>query len=60
MRLLEIHTVPLWEEADGTRTLGMRERQNHPPVVGWCNTALLSINGELRWFLLTLDALADA
>jgi hypothetical protein len=40
--------------------LGLRERQNHPPVVGWCNTALLSINGELRWFLLTLDALADA
>jgi hypothetical protein len=23
MRLLEIHTVPLWEEADGTRTLGI-------------------------------------
>lgn len=56
MRLLEIHTVPLWEEADGSLTLGMALRDDHPPVVGWCNAAIIQINGELRLFLLTLDA----
>jgi hypothetical protein len=54
--LRAIHTVPLWEEEDGSRTLGLDFRPDHPPVVGWCNAARIEINGELRWFLLTLDA----
>lgn len=56
MTLLELHTVPLWEEQDGSRTLGMMERPDHPPVVGWCNAALIEIEGSARWFVLTLDA----
>jgi hypothetical protein len=56
MKLLAVHTVPLWQEDDGTLTLGMDHREDHPEVVGWCNTARIVINGEARWFLLTLDA----
>lgn len=56
MRLLVVATCPLWAEEDGSRTLGLYERPDHPPVVGWCNAAQISIEGEERWFLLTLDA----
>ena len=56
MKLLAVHTVPLWQEPDGSLTLGMDYRPDHPPVVGWCNAARIRIEGELRWFLLTLDA----
>lgn len=56
MRLLALHTCPLWQETDGMRTVGMYERPNDPPVVGWCNTALIEVDGRSRWFLLTLDA----
>lgn len=56
MRMLEVHTCPLWQEADGSRTVGLAERPDHPPVVGWCNMALIIIRNESRWFLLTLDA----
>lgn len=56
MKMLALHTVPLWQEEDGGLTLGMCHRPNHPPVVGWCNAALIRIGGDARWFLLTLDA----
>lgn len=56
MRMLEIHTVPLWEESDGSRTLGMYERPHHPPVVGWCNVAVIELFGQRRQILLTLNA----
>lgn len=56
MRMLEVHTCPLWQESDGTRTLGLFERPDHPPVVGWCNAALIVIHGQSRWFVLALDA----
>lgn len=56
MRMLELHVVPLWQEEDGTRTLGLLERPDHPPVVGWCATALIIIQGRSRWFLLMTDA----
>jgi hypothetical protein len=55
LRILEIHTVPIWEEPDGSLSLGFEERNPHPPVVGWSNAALIVVNGEARWFLLTLD-----
>lgn len=58
MRLLELHTCPLWEERDGARTVGLRERRDHPPVFGWVNAARIRIDGKDRWFLLTLDAAA--
>lgn len=56
MKMLAIHTVPLWEERDGSLTLGVKQRVDHPPVVGWCNLARIRLGGEVRWFLLTLDA----
>lgn len=56
MKLLAAHTVPLWQEHDGSLTLGMDHRSDHPPVVGWCNVERIVINGERRWFLRTLDA----
>lgn len=52
MRMLEVHTVPLWEEDDGSRTPGLRPRDPHPEVVGWCNAVLVRLDGEDRWFLL--------
>lgn len=53
-RMSEVHTVPLWEEDDGSLTLGMEHRLDHPRVVGWCNVALITVEDEPRWFLLTL------
>lgn len=55
MRMLAVHTAPLWQEADGQRTIGLDYRANHPPIVGWCNAALILLNGQSRWFVLTLD-----
>ena len=55
MKALAVHTVPLWEEEDGTRRLGMEGEDPHPPVVGWCNVMLIEINGEVRPFLLYED-----
>lgn len=56
MRLVAVHTVPLWQETDGSRTLGVAPREDHPPVVGWANAARIRIGDDVRWFLLTLDA----
>lgn len=56
MKLLAVHTVPVWEEPNGQHTLGIEHRDPHPPVVGWANVAAIVISGEPRWFLLTLDA----
>jgi hypothetical protein len=53
MRLLAIHTAPVWQEHNGQRTVGIEHRPNHPPVVGWCNAALIVLNNESRWFVLT-------
>lgn len=56
LRILEVHTCPLWQEDDGARTVGMRERADHPPVVGWVNVAVMEICGRRRELVLTLDA----
>lgn len=58
MTLLAVHTVPLWQEDDGSLTLGIEPRADYriPPVVAWCNVARIYLDGELRWFLLALDA----
>ena len=52
MKALVVHTVPLWEEKDGTRRLGMETENPHPPVVGWCNVMLIEIHGDVRPFLM--------
>lgn len=56
MKLVAIHTVPIWRERDGSLSLGLKERKHHPPVVGWCNMARIRIGTEVRWFLLTDQA----
>jgi hypothetical protein len=53
--LLAIHVAPLWQERDGSLTVGLEQRGDHPAVVGWVNAAYIRINGEPRWFLLTMD-----
>lgn len=54
--MLEIHTCPVWQFASGIRIPGFYPMDDHPPVVGWCNVAVIAINGESRNFLLTLAA----
>jgi hypothetical protein len=54
--MLAVHTCPLWEHQDGQRIIGINPCAHQLPVVGWCNAAHIAINGETRWFLLTLDA----
>jgi hypothetical protein len=48
MRLLELHVCPLWEDGE----IGMYERPDHPPVIGWCNVGVFEMAGERREFLL--------
>ncbi len=55
IRLEAVETCPLWEDGDGARTVAY-ERQDHPPVVGWCNVAVVTIGGKRHRLLLTLDA----
>ncbi len=54
--MIAVHTAPLWEKPDGERVVGMRESREPVRVVGWVNAARIRIDGETRWFLLTLDA----
>ena len=56
MRVLEVHTVPVWEEPDGRRTFGLKPRTPHPPVVGWSNVARIVVHGAPRWFVLVHEA----
>lgn len=56
MRLLAVHTCPLWEYPSGWRAPGMAHDPSHPPVVGWVNVAEVVIAGEVQRLLLTLDA----
>jgi hypothetical protein len=56
MRMLEVHTAPIWQEGNGTRTVGITERREHGPVVGWVNVAKIILLGEIRWLILTKDA----
>ncbi len=56
MNLVALHVAPLWQETDGSRTVGVIERRDHPSVVGWCCAARIQIGREVRWFLLALDA----
>lgn len=56
MKVIAVHTCPLWEERDGTRRVGIAPEPNHPPVVGWCNVMELILRGERHRVLLTLKA----
>lgn len=46
LRVLEVHTCPVWEDADGSRRPGMEPEDDHPPVVRWCNVLVLTIDGD--------------
>lgn len=52
MKLQSIHTCPVWEEPNGSRRPGFDPDDAHPPVVGWCNVAVIDFDGEPRRFLL--------
>lgn len=54
MRLLRIETCPLWEEPNGKRTIGIYERDPHPPVVAWVNVGVFRIQGQVVVLLLNL------
>lgn len=56
MKMLEVQTCPLWEDSDGSRRPGLEYEPDHPPVVGWVNVAVITIDGRPRLVLLTLDA----
>jgi hypothetical protein len=60
MRLLQVDVCPIWEEDDGSRTVGMHERPNHPDVVGWCAVSTIKLSGETYTVLLNLEAFKDA
>lgn len=52
MKLLAVHTCPLWEDEDGERRPGMDPEDDQPPVVGWCNVGIIELNGRSYRFLL--------
>ena len=57
MKLLEVHTLPIWEENDGTRRPPQPgEVRDDLPCVGWANAGIVEIQGSRRWLLLTHDA----
>lgn len=61
LRLLEVHTCPLWDAGPGLRVVGMDDYREYgfkrqPEVVGWVNVGQLELHGRIRSFLLTKDA----
>lgn len=54
VKLMAVHTCPVWQEPDGARTIGMERRENPPPVVGWCNVLSIRI-ARRRYLLLAVD-----
>lgn len=56
MRLLAVHTCPLWEEEDGTRRVGTAPEADHPQVVGWVNVLLVDVAGTVRQLLVGAEA----
>lgn len=58
MRLLAIHTCPLWELPDGRQKVGLHEWQGEwvgAPVVGWVNVLVLRILGHEYRLLSVLE-----
>lgn len=52
-----IHTVPVWREADGRLTYGIKPREGPvPEVVGWANVEQIEIADDTYWLLLTSEA----
>lgn len=54
MRLVAVHTCPLWEDLEtGERRVAMEP--DVPPtrgrLVGWCNAMKVRVAGETRWLL---------
>lgn len=56
MRVLEVHTCPLWEDEDGSRRVGMEPEEDHPPVVGWVNVLVVDVDGDPRLLLVGAEA----
>ncbi len=57
VKMVAVHTCPLWEDANGERLPSVAGEPNLPfHCVGWVNAARIIIDGDERWFLLTLDA----
>jgi hypothetical protein len=56
LHIIEVAPCPLWDDPDGTRRPGVAYEPDAPPVVGWCNVAVMDIGGEPYRVSLTLDA----
>jgi hypothetical protein len=56
LRLLAVHTCPLWEQHDGQRRVGLEGAPDHPPVVGWVSVMEVELRGERHRLLLRLEA----
>ena len=57
MKLLAVHTCPVWELPDGSQKIGMSEWQGkwrNAPVVGWVNVLVLRLFGH-EYKLLAAD-----
>lgn len=54
IRCFEVHTCPLWQNPDGTLTIGMHEVRENPVVVGWVNVGVYEISGVRYELLLVL------
>jgi hypothetical protein len=54
--MLAVQTCPLWQEEDGSTCVGLTLREDHPPVIGWVNVAIIEFEGQPRLLLLTLAA----
>ena len=54
MRIQAVHTVPVWNDHGTIHIAGIDEErpdlEDH--VVGWCNRAVIDLEGELRTFIL--------
>ena len=58
MKLIAVHTVPVWQDETGELTYGLYENSDHPPVIGWANVLEVKAEGE-TFHLLALDEVKD-
>lgn len=55
MRCVAVHTVPVWQEPDGSTRYGLTEERDHPPVVGWANLVQVELDSGEQVYLLAVD-----
>ena len=53
MKLLEVHTCPLWLMPDGSQKVGMEPYplDGEPDVIGWVNVLVLRLGGRVHKLL---------